>query len=99
MRSLLLLQEVGGGDLTNAVLTMLYHVKEANAIFMTKVGDGPGAILPFNLVSIQDFDNNNRSDCVGFEVSAITIIETTESYVNILLGDYKEPEASPTLSY
>ena len=35
-----LLQEVGGGDLTNAVLTMLYHVKEANAIFMTKVGDG-----------------------------------------------------------
>ena len=43
-------------------------------------------------VSIQDFDNDNSSDCVGFEVSAITIIETTESYVNILLGEYKEPE-------
>ena len=52
-----------------------------------------------NFVAIQDFDNNNSSDCIGFEVSAITIIETTESYVNILLGDYKEPEASPTLTY
>ena len=73
---------------------MLYHVKEANAIFMTKVGDGFKVQNPFNLFSIQDFDNNNSSDCVGFEVSAITIIETTESYVNILLGDYKEPEVS-----
>ena len=40
-----LLQEVGGGDLTNAVLIMLYHVKEANAIFMTKVGDEPDNIM------------------------------------------------------
>ena len=49
-----------------------------------------GKVLPY--FSIQDFDNNNVSDCIGFEVTAITIIETTESYVNILLGDYKEPE-------
>ena len=41
---------------------------------------------------IQDFDNDNSSDCIGFEVTAITILETAESYVNILLGDYKEPE-------
>ena len=32
-----LLQEVGGEDLSDTVLIMLYHVKEANAVFMTKV--------------------------------------------------------------
>ena len=71
---------------------MLYHVKEANAIFMTKVGERLKKNPALTLLTIQDFDNNNASDCIGFEVSAITIIETTESYVNILLGDYKEPE-------
>ena len=32
---------------------------------------------------------------MGLEVSAISIMESEESYVNILLGDYQEPEVSP----
>ena len=31
---------------------------------------------------------------MGLEVSAISIMESEESYVNILLGDYQEPEVS-----
>lgn len=68
-------QEVGGGDVSKTVLIMLFHIKEANAVFMTK-----------------DFDVDGESDCVGLEVSAISIMESEESYVNILLGDYQEPE-------
>jgi hypothetical protein len=30
-------QEVGGGDISATVLQMLYHIKEANAVFITKV--------------------------------------------------------------
>ena len=30
-------QEVGEGDIATTVLIMLYHIKEANAVFMTKV--------------------------------------------------------------
>ena len=30
-------QEVGGGDVSKTVLIMLFHIKEANAVFMTKV--------------------------------------------------------------
>ena len=30
-------QEVGGGDVAATVLQMLYHVREANAVFLTKV--------------------------------------------------------------
>ena len=30
-------QEVGGGDVASTVLQMLYHVREANAVFLTKV--------------------------------------------------------------
>ena len=30
-------QEVGGGDIAATVLQMLYHVREANAVFLTKV--------------------------------------------------------------
>ena len=58
---------------------MLYHIKEANAVFMTK-----------------DFNNDGVSDCVGLEVSALSILESPESYVNILLGEYQEPEARPS---
>jgi len=68
-------QEVGGGDVHATVLLMLYHLKEANAVFITK-----------------DFDNKDGSDCLGFQVEAITILETEHSYVNILLGDYNIPE-------
>merc|ERR1719402_1474114 len=68
-------KEVGGGDVAATVLLMLYHVKEANAVFITK-----------------DFDDKNGSDCVGFQVEAITILETEKSYVNILLGKYDVPE-------
>jgi len=68
-------QEVGGGDVAATVLQMLFHVREANAVFLTK-----------------DFDNNNKSDCIGFQVEAITILETEKSYVNILLGNYDVPE-------
>ena len=31
-------KEVGGGDIASTVLQMLYHVREANAVFLTKVG-------------------------------------------------------------
>ena len=41
---------------------------------------------------LQDFDNDTKSDCVGLEISALSILESEESYVNILLGDYEEPE-------
>merc|ERR1719153_417626 len=68
-------QMVGGGDVRATVLLMLYHVKEANAVFITK-----------------DFDSTGGSDCLGFQVEAITILETEHSYVNILLGDYNIPE-------
>ena len=30
-------QEVGGGDISATVLQMLYHIKEANAVFIAKV--------------------------------------------------------------
>ena len=69
-------QEVGQGDVTTTIIIMLYHIKEANAVFMTK-----------------DFNNDGVSDCVGLEVSALSILESPESYVNILLGEYQEPEA------
>ena len=46
------------------------------------------------LYSQKDFDVDGESDCVGLEVSAISIMESEESYVNILLGDYQEPEVS-----
>jgi len=68
-------KEVGEGDIAATVLQMLYHVKEANAVFLTK-----------------DFNNDNKSECLGFQVEAITILETEESYVNILLGKYDVPE-------
>ena len=67
--------EVGMGDILTTITIMLYHIKEANAVFMTK-----------------DFDNDKVSDCVGLEVSAISILESPDSYVNIMLGDYQEPE-------
>ena len=41
---------------------------------------------------LQDFDSKDGSDCLGFQVEAITILETEHSYVNILLGDYNIPE-------
>ena len=64
--------------------------------------------MPF----FQDFDNNNKSDCIGFQVDkgfhysmyssrkveAITILETEKSYVNILLGNYDVPEVSVDLA-
>ena len=65
---------------------------------MTKVGMSWERDITTFFFIIQDFDNNNVSDCIGFEVTAITIIETTESYVNILLGDYKEPEVNSTFA-
>ena len=40
----------------------------------------------------KDFDNDTKSDCIGLEISALSILESEESYVNILLGDYEEPE-------
>ena len=46
------------------------------------------------MYSQKDFDVDGESDCVGLEVSAISIMESEESYVNILLGDYQEPEVS-----
>lgn len=75
-------KEVGMGDIVTTITIMLYHIKEANAVFMTK-----------------DFDNDKVSDCVGLEVSAISILESPDSYVNILLGDYQEPEVGVVAKY
>ena len=75
-------KEVGMGDIVTTITIMLYHIKEANAVFMTK-----------------DFDNDKVSDCVGLEVSAISILESPDSYVNILLGDYQEPEVGDGAKY
>ena len=47
----------------------------------------------------QDFDDKNGSDCVGFQVEAITILETEKSYVNILLGKYDVPEVGLILYF
>ena len=41
---------------------------------------------------LKDFDNDTKSDCIGLEISAMSVLESEESYVNILLGDYEEPE-------
>ena len=46
----------------------------------------------------KDFDNKDGSDCLGFQVEAITILETEESYVNILLGNYDIPEVKAKFS-
>ena len=43
-------------------------------------------------VFLKDFNNDTKSDCIGLELSAISVLESDESYVNILLGDYEEPE-------
>ena len=50
-------------------------------------------------VIFQDFDDKNGSDCVGFQVEAITILETEKSYVNILLGKYDVPEVGLILYF
>ena len=50
-------------------------------------------------VLFQDFDDKNGSDCVGFQVEAITILETEKSYVNILLGKYDVPEVGLILYF
>ena len=59
-------KEVGGGDIASTVLQMLYHVREANAVFLTKVGQVPSEQLQ---AMFQDFHNNNKSDCIGFQVT------------------------------
>jgi len=41
---------------------------------------------------VKDFNNDNSSDCVSLEISALSIMESEDAYVNILLGDYQEPE-------
>ena len=82
---------MGGGDISATVLQMLYHIKEANAVFITKV-KRLGFYNLINRCDYKDFDNKEGSDCIGFQVEAITILETEHSYVNILLGNYDVPE-------
>ena len=60
-----LLQEVGSGDLTNAVLIMLYHVKEANAIFMTKVGERLGKNPALTLLPSRTLTTTTRATVLG----------------------------------
>ena len=46
-----------------------YHMRKANAVFLTKVISSLSLCLSDTAWSIsQDFDNNNKSDCIGFQV-------------------------------
>ena len=68
----LFFQDVGEASLEKTVLQMLWHVREANALFQSK-----------------DFDNDGKSECLGFTVSEITIFKEADSPVNLLTGEYK----------
>ena len=59
---------------------------------MTKVKENQTDSYNCNDNHLQDFNNDNASDCVSLEVSALSIMESEDAYVNILLGDYQEPE-------
>ena len=68
-------EEIGENDLSKTVLQMLWHIKEANALFQSK-----------------DFDNDGKSECLGFTVSEITVFKSKESALNLLTGEYSVPE-------
>ena len=101
----ILYQEVGGGDVAATVLQMLYHVREANAVFLTKVID---CLLnkTICIFFLRILTTTTKVTALGSrwtkglhysissskKVEAITILETEKSYVNILLGDYDVPE-------
>ena len=99
-------KEVGGGDIASTVLQMLYHVREANAVFLTKVGQVALWTFTSHVSGFSQQQQERLHRVPGDQgvlliwknilktnkVEAITILETEKSYVNILLGDYDVPE-------
>ena len=71
----------------------------ADHLFFQEVGEGSleKTVLQMlwhvkeanSLFQSKDFDNDGKSECLGFTVSEITIFKEPESPVNLLTGEYK----------
>lgn len=97
---------MGEGSIEKTVLQMLWHVKEANALFQSKDFDGDGMsecigtiilLYSYHCLVCHKYDVKTCSllpdfFVPGFTVSEITVFQTKESAVNLLTGEYSVPE-------